>query len=229
MSQVDVQAHRGLSADHPENTIAAFQAAADAGFTGIELDIRATHDGEVVVLHDASLARTTDGAGRVSDLDYEELRRYQTGVGPVPRLADCFDALAAWKGHWNIEVKAAEAALPALDVVADHGLGGRALFTCFDPDVLDALREAAPQVPRGLLVMGPPDDADLEEAARVGASWLNVDVDFWDADTMKRARRLDLEVGVWTVNDPATARQVVADGAGSVITDTVAVLRALRR
>jgi glycerophosphoryl diester phosphodiesterase len=224
---VDVQAHRGLSATHPENTIAAFRAAADAGFPTLEMDVRCTHDGEVLVLHDPTLTRTTDGVGRLHDLDYDEVRRYDTGVGPVPRLADVFAALASWKGQWNVEIKAEEAAEGAVGLVGHHGLGGRTIFTAIDPDVVAALADLAPDVPRGLIPLGPPDDEDFDAAADLGCAWINVDVDFWDDAIVARAREHNLRVGAWTVNDAAIATRLVAAGVQAIITDTVDVLRAV--
>lgn len=226
--KVDVQAHRGLSAAQPENTLAAFQAAVAAGFPTLELDVRATHDEEVVILHDPTLSRTTDGVGRVSDLDYDEVRHADTGAGPVPRLSDVFAALSAWKGQWNVEIKAAEAAEGAVDLVGHHGLGGRCVFTAIDPEVVRAVADLAPDVPRGLITLGPPDDQDFDDAVALGCRWINVDVDFWEEALIGAARARDLRVGVWTVNDPARAVGLAAAGAAAIITDTEDVLRALR-
>ena len=81
-----VIAHRGSSAYAPENTLAAFQLAAEQGADAIELDVDLTRDGQVVVMHDATIDRTTDGHGRVGDLTLEEIRRADAGAWSGLRL-----------------------------------------------------------------------------------------------------------------------------------------------
>ena len=71
-----IQAHRGASADAPENTMEAFRLAVDIAADGIELDVHLTKDGEVVVIHDDTIDRTSNGTGKVSDMTLEELRRF---------------------------------------------------------------------------------------------------------------------------------------------------------
>lgn len=220
-------AHRGLSSEFTENTLAAFQAAAQAGFQAIELDVRLTRDGEVVVLHDASLARTTDGSARVADMRYDELRGYSTGHGPVPRLDDLLSSLQDWRGIWNIEVKAIAAAEPAVHLVEHHGLEKRVVITSFDPNALEIARATNPDVARGLIVMGSVDEGDIAMARELECRWFNADHDLLDAAAVAELRQAGLLVGAWTVNDPARARQLAGLGASCVITDVRAVLQAL--
>src|SRR2546422_1547564 len=108
-----VIAHRGASAAAPENTLAAFHLAADLGADGIELDVRGTADGQLVVLHDASVNRTTDGTGRVAALTLDQLRRVDAGkkFGPsfrgerIPLLSQVFEVVAG-RLLGGIEIKA---------------------------------------------------------------------------------------------------------------------------
>lgn len=220
-------AHRGLSSEFTENTLAAFQAAAQAGFQAIELDVRLTRDGEVVVLHDASLARTTDGKSRVADMRYDELRGYATQHGPVPRLDDVLAALRDWRGIWNIEVKAVAAAEPAVHLLEHHGLETRSLVTSFDPAALEVARDVHEAIGRGLIVMGPIDDEEIEAALDLDCSWFNADHTDLDANTLGRLRAAGLKVGAWTVNDPAQAKALASNGVSCVITDKRSVLHAL--
>lgn len=222
-----VAAHRGLSAEHPENTIAAFRAAAEAGFPCIELDVRRTHDGEVVVLHDAAIDRTTDGNGRIADMDYDEVLDHDTGAGPIPRLEDTFQALTGWGGLWDIEVKAWQAAEDAMHVAHHHGLLDRCQFSSMDPRALETFRDQHPATPRGLITLGPPDLDDLELAEAMGCSWIHVDHDFLGDDVYGRLRERSLKVGAWTVNDPDQARHFADMGVDLLITDTREVLEAV--
>ena len=220
-------AHRGLSAMHPENTLHAFEQAIEAGFPSLEMDLRLTHDKQVVVLHDAGIDRTTDGNGRVKDFTYDELLEYDTGEGPIPRLDDLMVQLAHAPILWNLEVKAKSAVEPTLALVEAHGLQDRALVSAMDPSTLRQAKEEHPGVARGLIVLGPPDDEDLEEAAAAGCTWLNIDESFADDDTLHQCRGAGFRIGVWTVNDPERAKHLAAWGVDCVITDTRHVLDVL--
>ncbi len=217
-------AHRGLSADYAENTIAAFRAAARAGFPCIELDVRITADHEVVVLHDAGIERTTDGNGRVADMTYDELRTYDTGEGPIPRLDDVLSELGDWHGFWNIEVKAHAAAGPAMDLMAHHGLLQRMQISSMDPRALATAMKAYPDVPRGLIVLGPPDVDDITLAKEAECQWMNVDHEFLSSEILQNLLAGGLRVGAWTVNEPERATELAEAGVACIITDTTDVL-----
>jgi glycerophosphoryl diester phosphodiesterase len=220
-------AHRGLSAERPENTLAAFRAAADAGFRALEMDLRLTADGEVVVLHDAGIERTTDGNGRVADMRYDDLRRHPTQAGPVPRLDDVLSALERWPGLWNLEVKATKATVPALHLAAHHKALGRAQLSSMDPRALEAARDEEPDVPRGLIALGPVEEDALDLAEELECRWINADHGFMDKAAVDAMRAAGLRVAAWTVNDPARARELASWGVECIITDTKDVLAAL--
>ncbi len=222
------QAHRGLSSEATENTVAAFQAAAQAGFRSFELDTRLTRDGEVVVLHDAALERTTtDGNGRVAEMRYDELRGYTTPHGPIPRLDDLLAAMKGWNGVWNLEVKALKATEPTLALAQHHGVWHRCLVSSFDPDALARAREFAPKVPRAFITSGPLDDEDVRMAKDLGCAWFNLRHDDLDGQSIPRLQKEGFKVGAWTVNDPAEAIRLASRGVSCVITDRAEVLRAL--
>src|SRR5205814_5101727 len=150
-----VIAHRGASGTHPENTLAAFRRAVELGADMIELDVQLTRDGEVVVFHDATLERTTDGAGAVSDRTLAEIRRLDAGAwfGPafrgtrVPTLAE---VLAAVGLPVNVELKpVGDDGLEAraLAVVESAGALARVVFSSFDAGALERLRACAAGAP----------------------------------------------------------------------------------
>lgn len=220
-------AHRGLSAEVPENTLAAFQAAAQAGFLAIECDLRTTADGEVVVLHDAGIERTTNGNGRVADMKYDDLRRHPTRAGPVPRLDDVLAAMHDWHGLWNLEVKADSATEGALHLLEHHHAAGHAQVSSMDLGVLATARKMAPDVPRGYIALGPVEADEVRLAVELGCRWINADHEYLDAATVDLLHGRGLRVAAWTVNDPARARMLSAWGVECVITDARAVLTAL--
>jgi glycerophosphoryl diester phosphodiesterase len=221
-------AHRGLSSEKAENTLAAFGAAVAAGFPAFEMDLRTAADGEVVVLHDADLDRTTDGHGRIDAVTSGQLRSFETPDGPVPRLDDLLRSLCAWDGLWNLELKARSALAPTVELVRRHKLGPRALLSAMDTKVLAEAAALAPEIARAAIPMGPVDDSDLEKAKASGCTWLNVDHDFLDADEAQKVRAAGFRLGAWTVNDVARAQELVGMGVECVITDARAVGDALR-
>jgi glycerophosphoryl diester phosphodiesterase len=221
-------AHRGLSSEVTENTVAGFQAAAQAGFRAVELDCRVTRDGEVVVLHDASPARTTvEGSARVADMRYDELRGYRTPHGPVPRLDDLFGALASWPGAWNLEVKATKATEPMLHLVEHHGLTGRVLVSAFDPKPLEVARDLMPEVPRAYITSGDVSDEEVRMAKDLGCRWFNAHHESLGQRAVKDLHAAGFLVGAWTVNSPTAAVALANRGVACVITDRRDVLAAL--
>lgn len=213
-------AHRGLSAEVPENTLAAFGAAVTAGFPGVELDLRTTKDGHLVVLHDGGLQRTTDGTGRVDLLSLKEVQAFDAGGGHVPRLEELFTMLASWDGLYNLELKVTSAARPTVDLVRRFRLGGRVQISSMDPMALAEVHKLAPELARGLICLGPPDDGDLNVAKAAGCTWLNVDHDFIDmAEEVGAWHEAGFKVAAWTVNDVARAKDLVAMGVECIITD----------
>ncbi|MBU1001175.1 MAG: glycerophosphodiester phosphodiesterase [Proteobacteria bacterium] len=169
-------AHRGFSAKYPENTLAAFQAALDAGAEGIELDVTLTRDGQLVVIHDETLERTTSGTGSVSALDLAELRTLDAGIwfGPefagqrLPLLTEVLDMVGG-KMLVNIEIKPEAAHVPAevpverqvLDLIRERGLLDSVLVSSFDYMILIRLRGLDEDLRLGLLVTGEEENIDF--------------------------------------------------------------------
>ena len=220
-------AHRGLSAEVPENTLAAFQAAARAGFPAMELDLRMTADGEVVVLHDAGVERTTTGNGRVADMKYDEVRRYPTPAGPVPRFDDVLSAMHDWHGLWNVEVKAHRATEPAIALLRHHHALGHAQLSSMDPRALEEARAIAPDLPRGLITLGPVEEDYIMMAKELECRWINADHQFVAPKVIDRLHKEAIRLGTWTVNDVARARELSRLGVECIITDTRLVQDAL--
>lgn len=221
-------AHRGLSAEQPENTVKAFQEAAAAGFPAMELDLRITADGEVVVLHDAGLERTTNGNGRVADMRYDDVRRHPTPVGPVPRFDDLLATMHDWHGLWNVEVKAHRATEPALELLKHHHAAGHAQISSMDPRSLETARDVAPDVPRGLITLGPVEDDYITMAKELECRWVNADHSFLTPRIVDRLHQEGLRLAAWTVNDAGRARDLSKLGVECIITDSRLVHEGLK-
>jgi glycerophosphoryl diester phosphodiesterase len=191
------------------------------------MDLRTTADNEVVVLHDAGIERTTDGNGRVADMRYDDVRRHPTPAGPIPRLDDVLSAMRDWHGLWNLEVKALRATEPTLQLLEHHHATGHAQVSSMDPRVLEEARRFAPEVPRGLITLGPVDDDYLTMARELDCKWVNADHTYLDRAAVDRLHAAGIRVAAWTVNDAARARDLAGWGVECVITDLRLVLEGL--
>ena len=157
-------AHRGASAVAPQNTLAAFRKAMELGADGVELDVQLSADGAVVVIHDFTVDKTTDGTGRVAEKTLAELEALDAGIrfSPqfagerIPTLAQVFEALEG-KLLVNVELKdfnlrSSALAAPVVEVIREHAMEKRVLFSSFNPFALRAVKRLAPEIPAGLLV-----------------------------------------------------------------------------
>ncbi|MDQ7820228.1 MAG: glycerophosphodiester phosphodiesterase family protein [Armatimonadota bacterium] len=223
-----VIAHRGASAAAPENTLAAFRRAADDGADGIELDVRATSDGHLVVLHDADVSRTTDGAGAVAALTLAQLRRLDAGSWFGPAFAGervpLLEEVLGWaRGRLlvDVEVKAAGLEDALVEVVRRTGTADQVLVSAFDPQILVRTRERAPDLPLGLLQVLPDPDA----AAALGVPvWLPAVAALTDG-LLRRSRERGLRVIPWTAHTEADLRRAAALGVDGIIVNDPAWAR----
>jgi len=231
-------------ASAPQNTLAAFRQAVEFGADGVELDVHLSQDGAVVVIHDFVVDRTTDGAGRVAEKTLAQLKALDAGskfsqqfAGErTPTLSEVFDALGG-KLLVNIELKApdrsrdASLVAPALAVVRQHGMDRRVLFSSFNPCVLRAMKQLAPDIPVGLLYApNSPiyarrawlDPFEPHEARNPHFSMLTGPIIRW-------YHTRGLRVNMWTVNEPDEMRRLIAAGVDGIITNKPDVLKDVLR
>lgn len=231
-----VVGHRGSSSVAPQNTLAAVAAAVAAGADAVEIDVQLTRDGHVVVIHDDTVDATTDGTGRVGDLDLAALRALDAGswFSPayagqrVPTLDEVLALLAAAPGtDLLLELKDAwtpQDARRVTDALDAAGMAGRVVVQSFWPQTVAALRDVAGHLPRGLLVEqeGVEQhglDAVVGLCGELGAVACNPWDGMTDAALVGRLHDAGLRVMVWTVDDAAGWERVLAAGADAVITD----------
>jgi len=223
-----VIAHRGASAAAPENTLAAFRLAADLGADGVELDVRRTVDGQLVVIHDASVDRTTDGTGRVAALTLDQLRRFDAGrkFGPpfrgerIPLLSKVFEVLGG-RLLVDVEVKAAGVEAALLDLIRKTQMMDSVLISSFDAQVVAHVRDLAPEMPAGLLQSA----ADPYAAVSVRATAYLPEVTALTADVVASCRSHGLRVITWTVRTEEEARQALRVGVDGIIADDPTLIR----
>lgn len=212
-------AHRGVSGHFPENTLMAFQAALDIGCQAIELDVYAV-EGELVVIHDRQLARTTNGHGNIEAQTLVSLQSLDAGLGEkVPTLWQVFE-LVANRVLLNIELKGADTAqlLLALLARAEQALNldiNRVIVSSFNHCLLAELRQAHPTLALGVLIAHRPIDG-AAIATQLDAVSLNCDRGFVDAALVADAHRRGIKVYVYTVNDQQELLELHAIGVDGV-------------
>ena len=231
-----VLGHRGGRGEGwpAENSLAAFARALEEGADGVELDVRRCASGEVVVLHDTTLARVTGGRDRrrVARVPRRELPRLEGGE-PIADLAEALDLL---NGRIvNVEVKA-DAPLRFLLVREVVRIVARArpvevILSSFDPGVVLTLAVAAPRAGHGMLVgrRTPRLRTVLPRAIRRAIDAAHLEAPLVDAPTVDRLRASGLPVTSWTVNDPAEARAHRDLGVTTIITDDPRTISAALR
>ena len=223
-------AHRGASAQAPENTHAAFAVALDLGVDAIELDCQLSADGELVVIHDETLERTTSGLGPVAAKTWSELAALDAGAwrGPgwrgerIPRLADVLAQIDG-RAILNIEIKSArdigaiETRLAAL--VTARAAADWVLFSSFHEQAIRNMRAVAAWAAIGVLWERRPAVDALALAADLGACCVVPGRRVVDAALITGAHARDLGVWVWTVNDVAEMRRLDAAGVDALFSD----------
>lgn len=220
-----VYAHRGDSAAFPENTLLAFRNALESGAYGVELDLHATLDGTVVVIHDRSLERTTTGRGYVDEQPLANVREADAGAGErVPMLTEVLD-LVGDRLHVDLEVKQSGIEAAVLAVLAGYP-AVRWAISSFDWGILRRFRELAPNAELWPLAMHI-DQALLDVAGHLGAPCVAVDAEAYTAAGAQVLSDAGLAAMVWTVNQPDEAIRVRAVGASAMCTDVPGEMVAL--
>lgn len=226
-------AHRGASAEAPENTLAAFACALDAGADGIELDVHLCGDGVPVVIHDDTLERTTDGCGPVAGLPLAALRQLDAGAWfatgfageTVPTLEETLRLLDG-RVRLNLEVKEPRAGMTVLELLQDFPQAD-VVVSSFDYGVLARLRQAAPDLPLAVLQEGGNWVRAVARAEALRACAFHPRADLVSRPLLAACRRLRLPVFAWTVDAPGEARSLVRMGVTGIFTNDPAGLRTL--
>lgn len=226
-------AHRGASALYPENTLRAFIAAAELGADMCEFDVRMTRDGEVVVIHDATVNRTTDGRGRVAAMSATAIGRLDAGVRfgaefrgeHIPTLIEVAQALTGRCGM-DVELKARGLEVRVCEILRGCGAIESAIVSSFDWDQLKIVARKEPALRLALLGEKTPA-AMLEAASAMHAFAIAPRFDVANAALCAEAHRRGLAVYVWTVDDVPTMRRLAAAGVDAIMTNDPKKLREL--
>ena len=225
-----IYGHRGAKGELPENTLASFEQCLKQGVSRCELDLHLSRDGELMVIHDPTLKRTTGRRGKVAEHDAAELVTYDARMGgpgavaacPIPRLEELFQQCAF--EHWQLEVKsaskmrAAQMVKAIAELAARYQLADKVTVTSSSREVLRALQNHAPHLQRGLVAEYAWLDP-LKVAKHYGCHLLALNWTLCTPERLLKAQKAGLHVSVWTVNEPALMRRLADFGVGSIITD----------
>ncbi|MFW6153809.1 MAG: glycerophosphodiester phosphodiesterase [Planctomycetota bacterium] len=213
MRPILIEAHRGDSSNAPENTLAAFERAVALGVPSIELDVHAARDGTLMVIHDDTVDRTTNGTGAVADLSCEELGRLDAGAWfsaayagqRPPTLLDVLRVVAPAATRLNVEVKASPrgdaVAASLVRLLRQVSKQHEYVVSSFDLACLLEVRRLDDGITLALLGTMP-DILPLAEKHTL--PWIHCHHKSVTAEGVRRAHDRGIAVNVWTVNDPAT-------------------------
>jgi len=224
-----VVGHRGCALLEPENTLRGFRRTLALGCDYVETDVRLTRDGELILMHDETVDRTTDGSGRVADLTFAEIRRLDAGQGEtVPTLAELL-ALLAGRVTLLCELKGEGTADAAVAVVKAAGMERHVIFTCFDLARIRRVKEIDASLRTGAIFSNPPPDF-AQQARDAGAESCGIHFRHLTPEHLAAARAAGLTVRAWNPDTEEDIRRTLAlgpDGIGSNRPDLV--LRLLGR
>lgn len=241
-----IVAHRGASAYRPENTMPSYQLAVEQGADAIELDVHLARDGQLAVIHDDTLDRTTDRTGSVASLTMAEIGRADAGARfaaadgshpyagknlRVPTLPEVLEWLPEGTGL-VVELKAADAADATVAALRDSRVraAGGATIISFDEAAIERAHQLDPEIPTGLLLV------PFDKVER-GLTWAvqhgHAGVHPWEGDLgldpsmlIAEATAFGRQLGCYVVNDPERMKQLAAYGIWGFVTDTPDVARA---
>ncbi|MBN2616449.1 MAG: hypothetical protein JXR71_12215 [Bacteroidales bacterium] len=218
-----IVAHRGASGTQPENTPASFQKALDAGAKALELDVHVCRSGELVVIHDETVNRTTNGKGKIADLTLTELQQLDAGNGEkIPTLQEVLD-LVQGRAQINIELKGKHTARPVADLIK-HNTAENIwhtedfLISSFYHKELNRFHRLLPEVRIGILYSFRPFFYKAK-ARKLHAFSLHLSAKMIHPSRVDRIHRQGLQVWVYTVNDTQTLERISDAGADAVFTN----------
>lgn len=213
-----VTGHRGAMAIEPENTMRSFRRAEELAADELELDVHLSSDQHLVVMHDHTLDRTTNGSGAIADTTWAEIRALDAGLGEqVPELAEVWTAF--WDLSLQVEVKDAAATVAVLELIKANPRPGGTIITSFHPEaVATAMAAAGPW--RVGLIGGEGGAEMLTQHAGSGVDMLMVHWSLVDLPAVRTFRERGGQATVWPCNDRESVLRAIDEGwSGTTVDD----------
>ena len=234
-----IYGHRGASAHAPENTLEAFALSMEMGAEGFELDVHMSKDGELVVIHDETVDRTTDGTGFVRNLTLQQLKELDASASMegfkncrIPTLREVFTLVQDTHHIVNVEIKTDECEYPGIEekclaLAKEMGIEERVIYSSFNHHTLIKMRQLKPDVKLGMLfgdIMVKP----WEYANQLNVEYLHpMKMNIYVPDFAKDATEAGYGINMWTINDEETINYCLEQNVG-IITNYPDVAVALR-
>lgn len=228
MSQIF--AHRGYSGKYPENTMLAFEKAIEVVVDGIELDVQLTKDGEIVIIHDETIDRTTDGSGYVVDYTYEELSKFnatykfkEMGFNKIPTLREYFELIKNLEIVTNIELKTGINQYlgieeKVLKLIREYKLEKRVIISSFNHFSVMRMKKLAPDLKYGFLSEDWIIDAGKYTDFH-GIQCYHPRFNNLIPEVIEELKKYNLEINTWTVNEEKDMRYLYSKEIDVIITN----------
>lgn len=236
-------AHRGLSASYPENTLISFQKAIDLGVDWLELDVVTTADGEVIISHDTTADRCTNGTGAFKSMTLEQVKMLDAGVRfdaqfvgePIPTLHQLLDMVEKTPIALSVEIKGdtleefQSTARATVTLLQQRNFLRRASIASFDLECLRAVRGWEPRLTTNLDPT--PQNGSLtpwelcQQCLQAGANFMGYNYERLTQDIIDEARLHGLTFWAWTINDEESVRRIAAMDVDAILSDDAAMLK----
>lgn len=193
--------HRGARGEYPENTLTSIKLALDSGCDGVEIDVHLTKDDYLVVIHDSTLERTTNGQGKIKEQSLEELKGLEAGKGEkIPTLDEVFTLVKSYKeAVLFVEIKASGCEKKVIEAIDIHQMQERTIVKCFHHGSLRLIKELRPDVRTHCLLYGRPlNPVEVVRAAM--SDGLSISHETLDQDLVSECLENGLETTVWNAN-----------------------------
>lgn len=225
-------AHRGASGEYPENTMLAFEKAVELGCTGIETDVHVTKDGHLVLIHDETVDRTTNGKGYIKDHNLEDLKKLDAGSfkddafkgASIPLLEELLEFVKDKNIKLNLELKTdviwyAGIEEKVLDLVYKYNLKDRVIISSFNHYSVHRFKNLDNTIETGLLYMEGLFEPHLY-AKIVGSEAIHPIYPAIDNEELvKRVKKAGIKINTWTVNKEDDMRRLLSYGVEGIITN----------
>lgn len=216
--------HRGARAYEPENTLRSFKKAIELGADAVELDVRRTKDGEVIVIHDAKVDKTTNGKGLVNEFTMNQIEQLVTEKGEkVPTLEEALEFLDK-KVKILIELKETGLEKKVLRLVSEKGLEKNVIIVSFLEEALRNVRELDEEVETGLIYVRHKNP--INAALELRAKYLLPLYRFTHTANVQKAHEKGLKVIVWTINTHEEVTKYIKKGVDGIASDKPDILKA---
>ena len=207
--------HRGAAKLEPENTLLSIQKAIDLGVDQVEIDVHLTRDQHLVVIHDTTVDRTTDGQGAVANFTLAEVQQLDAGKGErIPTLQEVMD-LVRGKVILQIELKGPNTAKPVIQAVEQNSMVNEVLLTSFVHDRLRETGQLNPNLRLGALWAAPPPDA-CEQAIDMGAEAIHIQHLNIDPQLVQKAHTHGLKIRAWNPDTVEEIQRVIDLGVDAI-------------